>query len=236
MRPIAIRRRFTRFAEGSVLIQFGDTWVVCTASVDDRVPPFLRGSGQGWVSAEFGMLARATMVRSPRDQAGRASGRSLEIQRLVGRSLRAVMDLRALGERTIWIDCDVLQADGGTRTASITGGFVALADALAFLSGVEGWSRLPLTDFVAAASVGITDEGGLVLDLCYDEDSRARVDMNIVMTGSGGLVEVQGTAEHSVFSRDELERMLGLAQAGIGQLVEHQRSALGEIAGMIGHG
>ncbi len=227
MRPVTITRDFLRHAEGSALITVGDTKVVCSASVEDRVPAFLKDSGQGWVTAEYGMLPRSTKTRSPRETSGRPSGRTFEIQRLVGRSLRAVTDLAALGPRTIWIDCDVLQADGGTRTASITGAYVALADALQTLRGQGILRSLPLKDFVAATSVGVV-EGRVVLDLCYAEDVTAEVDMNVVMTGGGAFVEVQGTAEERPFDRAQLDQMLAAAATGIRELVSLQRKLLAE--------
>jgi len=236
LRPVRITRGYTKYAEGSVLIEMGDTRVVCTATVEERVPPFLRGTGRGWVTAEYGMLPRSTAQRTPRDAArGGPSGRSQEIQRLVGRALRSVVDLDALGERTIVVDCDVIQADGGTRTAAITGGFVALVDCLAVLfppeeaGAAEGPSTrtLPVRDFVAAVSVGRL-EGQALLDLDYEEDVRADVDLDVVGTGSGQLVEVQGTAEGRVFSRRELDELLDLAQAGIAALVKEQWAALGD--------
>lgn len=231
LRPVQITRRYLKHAEGSVLIELGDTRVICSASVEERVPPWLRGAGQGWVSAEYGMLPRSTAERTPRDQ-GRPGGRVQEIQRLVGRSLRAAVDLDKLGERTIWIDCDVIQADGGTRTAAITGAFVALIDALHLLRKTGAVSRWPLREFVAATSVGIV-EGAPVLDLNFQEDSRARVDMNIVMTESGRLVEVQGTAEGLPFTRDELLQLLNLAELGIKRLVSIQKETLADVlAGM----
>ncbi|NMG72310.1 ribonuclease PH [Parazoarcus communis] len=227
LRPVRITRGFTRHAEGSVLVEFGDTRVLCTASVEDSVPGFLRGKGQGWLTAEYGMLPRATHTRSAREAAkGKQSGRTQEIQRLIGRSLRAVVDLGALGERQITIDCDVLQADGGTRTAAITGACVAVRDALNKLLADGTLATDPMTDFVAAVSVGI-HQGVPVLDLDYDEDSNCDTDMNVVMTGSGGLIEVQGTAEGTPFSRTELNALLDLADAGIRRLVELQKSALG---------
>jgi len=220
LRNVTFERGFTRHAEGSVLVSFGDTRVICTASVEDRVPPFLKGSGQGWVTAEYGMLPRATHTRSSREAArGKQTGRTLEIQRLIGRSLRAVCDLQALGERTIQVDCDVIQADGGTRTAAITGAWVALADAIDGLDGVVG---PVLRDQVAAVSVGLY-RGMAVLDLDYPEDSDCDTDMNVVMTASGGIVEVQGTAEGAPFSRVQLDTLLGLAEQGIGELLEAQR-------------
>jgi ribonuclease PH len=226
LRPVRLTRGFTRHAAGSVLAEFGDTRVLCTASVEDRVPPFLRGAGQGWVTAEYGMLPGATHERTAREAArGKQGGRTLEIQRLVGRSLRAAMDLPALGERTITLDCDVLQADGGTRTAAITGAWVALHDALVHLRDdgrLEGW---PLQTQVAAVSVGVY-QGTPVVDLDYAEDSAAETDMNVVMNAAGGLIEVQGTAEGVAFSRAELDAMLDLAAGGIEQLVAAQTRAL----------
>jgi ribonuclease PH len=227
LRPVHIERGFTRHAEGSVLIECGDTRVLCTASIEESVPPFLRGSGRGWVTAEYGMLPRSTNTRNAREAArGKQSGRTLEIQRLIGRALRAAVDLERLGERQITIDCDVLQADGGTRTASITGGFVALHDALSALRERRLLESMPIIDFVAAVSVGI-HAGQPVLDLDYAEDSACDTDMNVVMTGSGGIVEVQGTAERVPFSPAELDQMLQLARQGIAELVAAQRAALG---------
>ena len=229
LRPVRIQRGFTRHAEGSVLVEFGDTRVLCTASVEERVPPFLKDSGRGWVTAEYGMLPRATNTRNDREAArGKQSGRTQEIQRLIGRALRAVTDLSALGPRSIHIDCDVLQADGGTRTAAITGGFVALHDALTWLRGKELIAALPLTDFVAAVSVGV-HHGTPVLDLDYAEDSACGCDMNVVMTGGGNFVEVQGTAEGETFSRKELDALLRLAERGIAELIGQQRRALGVV-------
>lgn len=226
MRPVRITRGFTRHAEGSVLIEFGDTRVLCTASVEESVPGFLRGKGQGWLTAEYGMLPRSTHTRSAREAArGKQSGRTQEIQRLIGRSMRAVVDLEKLGERQIIIDCDVLQADGGTRTASITGACVAVADALNGLVAQGLLAASPMNDFVAAVSVGMYN-GVPVLDLDYPEDSGCETDMNVVMTGSGGFVEVQGTAEGKPFRRDELDRLLELASNGIAHLVGLQREAL----------
>ena len=227
LRSVRITRGYTRHAEGSVLIEFGDTRVLCTASIDDKVPPFLTGQGRGWVTAEYGMLPRATNTRTQREAAaGKQSGRTQEIQRLIGRSLRAVTDLGVLGERTVHIDCDVIQADGGTRTAGITGAFVALHDAVRLLADKQAMAAWPLREFVAAVSVGIY-EGVPVLDLDYAEDSQCETDMNVVMTGDGGLVEVQGTAEGAPFSRAQLDAMVDLAGAGIRQLIAAQRSALG---------
>ena len=234
MRPVMITRDFLRHAEGSVLVTVGETKVICTASVEDRVPQFLRETGQGWVTAEYGMLPRSTKTRTPREgSTGRPSGRTFEIQRLVGRSLRGVTDLSALGERTIWIDCDVIQADGGTRTAAITGAYIALADALHTLRQNGRIASLPLKDFVAATSVGIVG-GAVVLDLCYAEDSIADVDMNVVMTGTGKFIEVQGTAEETPFDRSQLDAMLDLAASGIRDLIALQRKLLAErLAGAI---
>jgi ribonuclease PH len=227
LRPVRIHRKYTRHAEGSVLIEVGHTQVLCTASVEEKVPPFLKGKGTGWVTAEYGMLPRATNTRGSREAAaGKQSGRTQEIQRLVGRSLRAITDLAALGERTITVDCDVLQADGGTRCASITGSMVALADAVAWMRSQGFIASEPLRDFVAAVSVGVVD-GTPVLDLDYAEDSSCGTDMNVVMTGAGGFVEVQGTAEGAPFTRGQLGSMLDLASSGIAELIRVQRSALG---------
>ena len=222
LRPIAITRDYLVHPEGSVLVEFGATKVICTATLEDKVPPFLKGQGQGWVTAEYGMLPRATNTRTTRENRG-PSGRSQEIQRLVGRALRAVSDRAKLGERTVWIDCDVIQADGGTRTAAITGGFVALADAIGRVPGLA--PTTVLRDCVAAISVGIVS-GTALLDLNYPEDSTAEVDMNIVMTGRGEFVEVQGTAEQVPFDRGRLDMLLALAERGIRQLVTLQRRAL----------
>ncbi|HEY6821922.1 MAG TPA: ribonuclease PH [Burkholderiales bacterium] len=226
LRKVRIQRGFTRHAEGSVLVEFGDTRVLCTASVEERVPPFLKESGRGWVTAEYGMLPRSTNTRTDREAArGKQSGRTQEIQRLIGRSLRGVVDLQALGPRSIQIDCDVLQADGGTRTAAITGAFVALHDALSWLKGKGLLAQLPIRDFVAAVSVGIF-QGVPVLDLDYAEDSACGTDMNVVMTAAGGFVELQGTAEGAPFSRAQADAMLALAERGIAQLIAEQRRAL----------
>jgi ribonuclease PH len=226
LRPVRFTRRFTKHAEGSVLVEFGDTHVLCTASVEESVPPFLRGKGQGWVTAEYGMLPRSTHTRSAREAAkGKQSGRTQEIQRLIGRSLRAVTDLKALGERTVTIDCDVLQADGGTRTASITGGYVALADACEKLLGRRAIAASPLHGQIAAVSVGIF-AGVPVLDLDYAEDSNAETDMNVVMNNGGGFVEIQGTAEGHAFRRHELDALLNLAASGIGKLFTLQVQTL----------
>ena len=226
LRPVTLQRGFTRHAEGSVLVCFGDTQVICTASVEARVPPFLKGQGQGWVTAEYGMLPRATHTRGSREAArGKQSGRTQEIQRLIGRSLRAVIDLALLGERTIQIDCDVIQADGGTRTASITGAFVALADAVQWLLARGDIAASPLRDHVAAVSVGMY-RGRPVLDLDYAEDSACDTDMNVVMTGAGHFIEVQGTAEGEPFTRAQMNELLALAETGIGELVGLQRQTL----------
>jgi len=226
LREISFQRNFTRHAEGSVLTCFGDTRVLCTASVEERVPGFLRGSGQGWITAEYGMLPRSTHTRNAREAArGKQGGRTLEIQRLIGRSLRAVMDLDALGERTITIDCDVLQADGGTRTAAISGGYVALSDAIAKLLRRRLLSANPMHGHVAAVSVGMY-QGEAVLDLDYVEDSDAETDMNVVMNDAGAFIEIQGTAEGHAFRRDELDTLLELAAGGVASIVTLQRSAL----------
>lgn len=226
LRPVRLLRHFTRHAEGSVLIECGDTRVICTASVDEKVPAFLRGKGDGWLTAEYGMLPRATHTRSGREAArGKQGGRTLEIQRLIGRSLRAVLDPAALGERTLHIDCDVLQADGGTRTAAITGGFVAAYDACRWLRARGMIENMPLSDFVAAVSVGVY-RGVPVLDLDYVEDSGCDTDMNVVMTGGGGFVEVQGTAEGEPFTARQMDSMLQLAAGGIRSLIAAQKRAL----------
>lgn len=229
LRPVVITPHFTHQAEGSVLIQMGQTWVLCTASVEERVPSFLRGTGRGWVTAEYGMLPRSTQTRTARESVRiNQSGRTQEIQRLIGRSLRAVVDLNKIGERTIIVDCDVIQADGGTRTASITGGYLALV--LALRQTVEKGliSQLPVRDYLAAVSVGLIN-GQPMLDLNYDEDRRAEVDMNVVCTGDGRFVETQGTAESRPFTSEEHNELLRLAQLGIKQLIERQRSVLGEL-------
>jgi ribonuclease PH len=226
LRPVRFQRRFTRHAEGSVLVEMGHTQVLCTASVEEKVPPFLKGKGRGWVTAEYGMLPRATNTRGSREAAvGKQSGRTQEIQRLIGRSLRTVTDLAALGERQVTIDCDVLQADGGTRCASITGAMVALADAIAWLRGEGLLAKDPLRDFVAAVSVGIV-AGEPMLDLDYSEDSSCDTDMNVVMTGAGHFVEIQGTAEKVPFTREQLSRLLDLSAKGITELISLQRKAL----------
>ncbi len=225
LRRVAVTRNYIKYAEGSCLIELGNTRVVCTASVEESVPPFLKGSGNGWVTAEYGMLPRSCQKRIQR---GRDSGRTYEIQRLIGRSLRAVTETKYLGERTIWIDCDVLQADGGTRTASITGSFIALVDALNKLKNDGLFERIPVKDFVAATSVGIFGSEK-VLDLTYAEDSNADVDMNIVMTGAGEFIEIQGTAERKTFSKEQAGGLLALAQRGISSLIEMQRLQLKNI-------
>mgnify|MGYP000896154145 CR=1 FL=1 len=228
LRPVKITPGFIANAEGSALVETGNTRVICTATVEDKVPPFLRGAGKGWLTAEYSMLPRATAQRTQREASrGRQSGRTLEIQRLIGRALRSVVNQERLGERTIWLDCDVIQADGGTRTASITGAFVALAQAAAALgAGI-------ITDFLAAVSVGIVGDS-CILDLCFEEDSRAEVDMNVVMTASGKFVELQGTAEGAPFGSQQLAQLLTLAQEGIGQLIVAQKAALGDLAAIIG--
>ncbi len=226
MRHVRITRNYTKHAEGSVLVEFGDTRVLCNATVEDRIPGFLRGKGEGWVTAEYGMLPRSTSSRMGREAArGRQGGRTLEIQRLIGRSLRAVMDMKALGERSITIDCDVIQADGGTRTASITGGYVALTDAVQSLLDSKVLNRSPLTGRVASVSVGIY-QGTPVLDLDYPEDCNAETDMNVVMNDNGEFIEIQGTAEGHAFSHDELGALLALAQKGIAELLASQQTSL----------
>jgi len=228
MRRVRIMREYIKFAEGSCLIEIGDTRIICTATVEDKVPPFLKDSGQGWVTAEYGMLPRSTKTRMLRESAqGRVGGRTHEIQRLVGRSLRAVTDLESLGERTIWIDCDVIQADGGTRTAAITGAFVALSDAMVRLRDAGLIKKMGIKDFVAATSVGFVD-GRILLDLCYAEDSIAQVDMNVVMTGSGNFVEIQGTAEETPFDKELMDKMLSVAASGILDLISLQKKVLDE--------
>ncbi len=234
LRSITIETDYVKHPEGSVLISFGDTKVICNASVEDRVPPFLRGQGKGWITAEYAMLPRATEQRNIRESSkGKVSGRTMEIQRLIGRALRAVVDLDKIGERTLWVDCDVIQADGGTRTASITGAFVAVV--LAFGKMVEKGTlkSLPVNDFLTAISVGVLADGTEILDLCYEEDSKAAVDMNIVMTGEGEFVELQGTGEESTFTMTQLQTMLSLAQEGVENLVRLQKDAIGDWAEVI---
>ncbi|MED4401132.1 ribonuclease PH [Metabacillus fastidiosus] len=231
LRNVDIVTDFTIHPEGSVLITVGNTKVICNASIEERVPPFMRGEGRGWITAEYSMLPRATEQRTIRESAkGKITGRTMEIQRLIGRALRAVVDLQKLGERTIWIDCDVIQADGGTRTASITGAFVAMVIAVGKLVEKGKIKELPITDFLAATSVGIDAELGEILDLNYIEDSSAQVDMNVIMTSTGKLVEVQGTGEEATFSRAELNQMLDLAEKGISSLIGHQKEVLGDLA------
>ncbi|MFT4399836.1 ribonuclease PH [Bacillus sp. SW14] len=229
LRPITFELDFISHPEGSVLITAGNTKVICNASVEDRVPPFLRGGGKGWITAEYSMLPRATNQRTIRESSkGKITGRTMEIQRLIGRALRAVVDLEKLGERTIWIDCDVIQADGGTRTASITGAFLAMAIAIGKLLKAGTIKANPITDFLAAISVGIDKEQGILLDLNYEEDSSAEVDMNVIMTGGGRFVELQGTGEEATFSRDDLNGLLGLAEKGIQELIDKQKEVLGD--------
>ncbi|HKT88648.1 MAG TPA: ribonuclease PH [Candidatus Sulfotelmatobacter sp.] len=229
VRPVKITPEFISTAEGSALIEVGNTRVICTASIEETVPQFMRNTGKGWISSEYAMLPRSTLTRTPREVSkGRQSGRTHEIQRLIGRSLRAVTDLTQLGERTIWIDCDVIQADGGTRTASITGAFVALGMALEKLVEAGTLPAVPLKDFVAAVSVGIV-EGEVLLDLCYEEDSRADVDMNFVMTSGGKMVELQATAEHQVFDDAQLAKMMSYAKKGVRELAEKQRAVLNRL-------
>lgn len=234
LRPVKITRNYIKHAEGSVLIEMGETKVICTASIDDKVPPFRKDTGEGWVTAEYAMLPRATQTRNPRDISKlKLSSRSQEIQRLIGRSLRSVVDFRALGERLIVIDCDVIQADGGTRTASITGSFVALVDACKWMMDNGLIDRMPVSDFVAAVSVGLVN-GEEMLDLKYEEDSNAIVDMNVVMSGDGRFIEVQATGEQSPFGREQLDRLLEMAEGGIRELIGIQREVLGELASEVG--
>ncbi|WP_308530707.1 ribonuclease PH [uncultured Paenibacillus sp.] len=233
-RPMNLTVNINKYAEGSVYIEVGDTKVMCTATVEEKVPMFMKGQGKGWVTAEYAMLPRATQTRNQRESArGKLSGRTMEIQRLIGRALRSVVDLQALGERSITIDCDVLQADGGTRTTSITGAFVAMALAMHKIAQKHALPKFPITDFLASVSVGIVGEETL-LDLNYEEDSKAKVDMNVVMTGQGQFVEVQGTGEENPFSRSELDGLLAIAEKGIREMIEQQREALGPIALQIG--
>lgn len=230
IREIKITRNYTRYAEGSVLIEMGETKVICTASIEDKVPPFLRNSGTGWINAEYSMLPRSTHQRKIRESSrGKIDGRTQEIQRLIGRAIRSVVDLEKIGERTIWVDCDVIQADGGTRTASITGAFVAVVDAIYKLYKSKAIKEMPIRNFVSAISVGIVNQTHM-LDLCYEEDSNAQVDMNVIMTDSGEFVEVQGTGEERPFSRNDLNELLALGELGNRELIKAQRKALGEIA------
>lgn len=234
IRPAKITRNFTKYAEGSVLIEIGATKVICNASIEDKVPPFKKDTGEGWITAEYSMLPRSTHTRNQRDISKlRLSGRSQEIQRLIGRALRSVVDLKSLGERTIIIDCDVIQADGGTRTASITGGFVSLVDACNYLIEKDMIEKMPIRDFVAAISVGVVNEQEIV-DLCYQEDSNAKVDMNVVMSGEGEFIEVQATGEQAPFNREQLDEMLLLAQKGINELIILQKEVLGPLADKVG--
>lgn len=232
-RPLKITANYNKHAEGSVLIEVGDTKVICTATIEERVPPFMKGQGKGWVTAEYSMLPRATSVRNQREAArGKLGGRTMEIQRLIGRALRSVVNLEALGERSVTLDCDVIQADGGTRTTSITGAFVAMAIAIDKLANEKKLGRFPIIDFLGSVSVGIIQEQAL-LDLNYEEDSKAKVDMNVVMTGSGKFVEVQGTGEEAPFSREELDELLMLAEIGIQSMISEQEKVLGTIADRI---
>ncbi|WP_368488994.1 ribonuclease PH [Clostridium sp. BJN0013] len=226
IRPVKITRNYTKYAEGSVLIENGDTKVICTASIEDKVPPFLKGKGEGWITCEYNMIPRATQVRKARDiNRGRIDGRTMEIQRIIGRALRSVVDLKAIGEKTIWVDCDVIQADGGTRTASISGAFVALVDAVNKLHRQNPFTIYPIRDFVSAISVGIVNDTRM-LDLCYLEDSKAKVDMNVVMTDSGEFVEIQGTGEQNPFTREDLKELLLLAEKGIKNMISAQKDSL----------
>lgn len=232
MREVKITRNYLKYAEGSVLIEIGNTKVICAATLEEKVPPFLKGSGEGWITAEYSLLPRSTQTRNIREAAkGKLTGRTHEIQRLIGRALRSVVDLKALGERTIWLDCDVLQADGGTRTASITGAYIAMVDAISNVYKPE--KPFPVKDFLAAISVGVLGETP-ILDLCYEEDSSAAVDMNLVMTGEGKFVEVQGTGEQHAFSRGQLEEMLALGEQGVYELIEYQKDVLGALAWKVG--
>ncbi|MFD1039553.1 ribonuclease PH [Virgibacillus byunsanensis] len=235
LRSITVVPDFVKHPEGSVLIQVGDTKVICNASIEDRVPPFMRGKGKGWITAEYAMLPRATDQRNIRESSkGKVSGRTMEIQRLIGRALRSVVDLDRIGERTVWIDCDVIQADGGTRTASITGAFIAMVLAFGKLLESKRIEKMPVTDFLAATSVGVLPDGNETLDLNYEEDSKALVDMNIVMTGSGEFVEIQGTGEEATFTHNQLLKMLTLANEGINEIMDIQKDILGELGQRVG--
>ncbi|HLR79156.1 MAG TPA: ribonuclease PH [Bacillota bacterium] len=235
LRPVTIIPSFIKHPEGSVLIQVGDTKVICNASIEDRVPPFMRGQGKGWITAEYSMLPRATKQRNIRESSrGKVGGRTMEIQRLIGRALRTIVDLNKIGERTVWVDCDVIQADGGTRTASITGAFVAVVLAFGKMLEEKTIKKMPVTEYLAATSVGILPGGTEVLDLNYEEDSQAEVDMNVVMTGAGEFVEIQGTGEEETFSFQELQTLLELANEGIEQLITKQKEVLGKWAERIG--
>lgn len=234
MRPVKMTRNYLKHAEGSVLIEMGDTKVICTATVDEKVPPFVKGSGKGWVTSEYGMLPRSTEVRKPRESVrGKVDGRTMEIQRLIGRALRSIVNLEKMGEMTVYIDCDVIQADGGTRTASITGAFVAMVDAFGKLAEAGKLSVIPVNGYMAAISVGIKD-GQVMLDLNYAEDSTCQVDMNLVMTGKGQIIEIQGTGEESPFNREELTEMMKYGEKGIMELIELQKQALGSLSEKMG--
>ncbi len=234
LRKVKFTRDYTKFAEGSVLVEMGDTKVICNATIDDKVPPFLKGKGKGWITAEYSMLPRATSERTIRESAkGKLSGRTMEIQRLIGRSFRSVVDLAAIGERTIWIDCDVIQADGGTRTASISGGFVALIDAINYLYKKGEIESIPVIDYLAAVSVGKVNDK-ILLDLNFFEDSRAQVDMNVIMTGKNKIVEVQGTAEEYPFTKDEMITMIDYAEKGTENIIKEQKKVLSDFADKIG--
>ncbi|TLS39203.1 ribonuclease PH [Pseudalkalibacillus caeni] len=236
LRRVHIEKDYIKHPEGSVLITVGDTKVICSASIEERVPPFMRNQGKGWITAEYAMLPRATEQRNIRESSkGKVSGRTMEIQRLIGRALRSVVDLDKLGERTLWVDCDVIQADGGTRTASITGAFVAMVLAFEKLLEKKTIKTLPIKDFLAATSVGVIDSQGEVLDLCYEEDSKADVDMNVIMTGNGEFVELQGTGEEATFSVTQLNKLLELADKGIRELIDLQKEVLGEVADLVGN-
>lgn len=233
LRQVKIQRNYLKYAEGSVLIEVGNTKVICAATIEERVPPFMKGTGEGWVTAEYSLLPRSTQTRNAREASkGKVTGRTHEIQRLIGRALRSVVDLKALGEKTIWIDCDVIQADGGTRTASITGAFVALVDAINTIY-TDNTKTFPVRDFLAAVSVGAIDTG-VILDLCYQEDSNAVVDMNLVMTSTGQIVEIQGTGEKRPFSKEEMAQMMEYAEKGINELIEYQKDILGPVAWRVG--
>ncbi|WP_409289659.1 ribonuclease PH [Peribacillus sp. SCS-37] len=237
LRPVHMELNYIIHPEGSVLIEVGGTKVICSATVEERVPPFMRNQGKGWINAEYSMLPRATEQRTIRESSkGKVTGRTMEIQRLIGRALRAVVRLEELGERTIWIDCDVIQADGGTRTASITGAFTAMAIAIHKVQQEKKLAKFPVKDFLAATSAGIIGDGNVVLDLNYKEDSQASVDMNVIMTGSGEFVELQGTGEEATFTYSQLQEILSVSSEGIQQLIQIQKEALGEIAGKIGKG
>lgn len=237
LRPVTIETDYLIHPEGSVLITVGNTKVICTATIESRVPHFLRGSGKGWVTAEYSMLPRATGQRTQREATrGKLGGRTMEIQRLIGRAMRTVIDLEAIGERTIWIDCDVIQADGGTRTASITGAFVAMTIAAAKLHEEKELTKFPITQYLAATSVGKSMEDELILDLDYVEDSSAAVDMNVVMTDAGAFVELQGTGEEATFTKDEMNGLVSLAEKGIAELIGYQKNALGPVAELVGKG